>query len=195
MLLRRPSPEQVALRKKEIAKRYARKASKAFNKKPRTIAAIRAAELTRLFDRRFGRMQIPETDDGVDCIRIMAHHLGALRDAKRRISDWIATCAPWLPLPERERLITEVEENRLRWSADKLAWKLGLTDELRTELRITTIGAIDCNEDQRKARRRRARAERDKLRRPNVPKTEPPWRFLGISRRKWYRLGKPRPNA
>lgn len=189
----RPSAEQVALRKREIAKRYARKASKSFNKKPRTTAALRLADLTRYLDDRFGKMTVPESDEGVEFARIVAHHLGGLTDAPRRISSWIATCAPWLPIPERERLISEVSENRLRWSADKLGWKLRLTDATRSRLGITTIGAIDCNRDQRKARRKAKQREYDRLRRPKVPKTTPPWLILGIARRTWYRRGKPRP--
>lgn len=189
----RPSPAQIALRKREIAKRYARKASKSFSKKPRTTAALRLRDLTRLLDDRFGKMTVPESDEGLECVRIVAHHLGGLTDAPRRITSWISVCAPWLPIPERERLISEVSENRLRWSADKLAWKLRLTDADRTRLHITTIGAIDCNSDQRKARRKAKQREYDRLRRPKVPKSAKPWTVLGISRAKWYRRGKPRP--
>jgi hypothetical protein len=194
-MFQRPTPDQVERRKREIAKRYARKASRSYTKKPRTDAALRARDLTKLYDDTFSRMFVPETDHGLECARIMAHHLGGLRDAQRRISDWLATCTPWMPLPERERLISEVSENRLRWTADKLGWKLKLTDATRTRLGITTIGAHDFSKDQRKARRRAKQREYDKLRRPKVPKTAKPWLILGISRRTWYRLGKPRPPA
>lgn len=61
----RPSPELIAQRKREIAKRYARKASKAFHKKPRTTAALRLRDLTRLLDDRFGKMHVPESDDEI----------------------------------------------------------------------------------------------------------------------------------
>lgn len=189
----RPSPTQIAMRKREIAKRYARKASRAFAKKPRTTAALRLADLTRYLDDRFGKMSVPESDEGLECTRIVAHHLGGLTDAPRRISLWISVCVPWLPIPERERLISEVREKRLRWSADKLGWKLRLTDATRTRLGITTIGAIDCNRDQRKARRKAKQREYDRLRRPKAPKAAKPWLVLGISRAHWYRLGKPRP--
>src|ERR1041385_8510781 len=74
----------------------------------------------------------------------------------------VQTCA--LPI-YRERLITEVVQCPLKWAADRLAWKLRLTDAKRTELKITTIGAIDCSKDQRQARRRKAKAAREKSRR------------------------------
>lgn len=189
----RPSPEQVAIRKAEIAKRYARKASKSFNAKPRTRAALRLADMTRYLDDRFGKMRIPESDEGLMLVRIMAHHMGHLKDSTRRISSWLLQCAPWLPISEQERLITEVCECPLRWTADKLGWKLKLTDATRSRLHITTIGAIDCNKEQRSARRSEKKREYDRLRRPKVPKTTKPWTVLGISRAKWYRIGRPRP--
>src|SRR6266403_3434187 len=98
----RPSPAQIAIRKREIAKRYARKASRSFAKKPRTMAALRMADLTKLFDHRFNKMQLPESDDAVMCARIMAHHIGALPDSARRISSWLMQCTPWLPMAEQE---------------------------------------------------------------------------------------------
>jgi hypothetical protein len=194
-MLQRPSPQQVALRKAEIAKRYARKASKSFVKKPRTQAALRLRDMTSYLDDRFGKMRLPDSDEGLMLVRIMAHHMGHLREGTRRISSWLMQCAPWLPIAEQERLISEVAECPLRWSADKLGWKLKLTDELRTRLGITTIGAIDCSKEQRLARRKARQREYDRLRRPKVPKATPPWTILGICRRTWYRLGKPRPPA
>lgn len=192
----RPSPELVALRKKEIAKRYERKASRYFKKKPRTQAALRLADISKVIADRFGpEMKIPESDANLDLVRIVCHHIGHLAHSDQRARDWLNICTPWLPIPERERLLSEIEENPLRWSADLLAWKLKLNDETRTRLGITTIGATDCSKEQRAERRKEKRREYDKLRRPKIPKTEPPWRILGISRRTWYRLGKPRPRT
>jgi hypothetical protein len=47
----------------------------------------------------------------------------------------------------------------LKWSADKLGWKLRLSDVDRTELKIRTIGAFDCSREQRAARRKAKQAE------------------------------------
>ena len=62
-------------------------------------------------------------------------------------------------------LIANAMGRPIHWSADKLAWTIGLRDEQRTKLKITTIGAIDCNKDQRQARRNARKAERERSRR------------------------------
>ena len=123
------------------------------------MAAIRVSELTRLIDGRYGAGVLPEQDGALEIARIMAHHLGALSDPPRRITSWLLERAPWVMGAERERLIGEVTSCPLKWSADKLAWKLRLTDADRTELKIRTIGAIDCSREQRAARRKARRNE------------------------------------
>jgi hypothetical protein len=61
--------------------------------------------------------------------------------------------APWLPAAEMARLADEAVAVRRRWTADKLAQRIGLTYADRQRLRITMIGAIDM-----------PKAERDRLR-------------------------------
>lgn len=188
MLNRRPSPTQVAALKYEIAQRYKRKSRKSWNRS-RGLAAIRLAEITRWLDDMFGHgVELEADDNSYALARIVAHHLGALPDAPRRITSWIAVYAPWISPRDRERLISEVLECPLKWSADKLAWKLRLDDATRTRLKIKTIGAIDLSKAQRKAKRKARRAERDRLRRPR--KRQPvgqPWATAGVSRATWYR--------
>lgn len=157
MVNRRPSPAQIAARKFEIARRYKRKAK--VGTRTRSMAAIRLAELTRWLDAATGSgVELEPSDWSTGIARIFAHHMGALPDAPRRIQAWIDRFTPWLGLASRERLISEVVNCPLKWSADKLAWKLGLTDANRSRLKITTIGAIDCSKDQRKERRKADRA-------------------------------------
>ena len=57
-------------------------------------------------------------------------------------------------------LIADIAAHPIRWRADKLAHRVGLTDATRTRLGITTIGAIDVTREERAARRR----ERDRIR-------------------------------
>jgi len=156
------------------------------------MAAIRLAELTRWLDDTFGQgVEIEPSDHGYMIVRIMAHHLGALPDAPRRITSWITVYAPWVSLRDRERLISEVAECPIRWSADKLAWKIRLSDAARTRLKIRTIGAFDCTKEQRKARAKAIRAERDAQRRPRKPTKPKPWTEAGISRATWFRRNHP----
>ncbi len=124
------------------------------------MAAIRISELTRWLDDMIGAgVELIPCQESADLARLFAHHMGGLPDAPRRITSWLGDRAPWLKGLDRERLISEVVSCPLKWSADKLGWKLRLTDAKRTELRITTIGAIDMSRDQRAARRKAKQAE------------------------------------
>lgn len=139
------------------------------------MAAIRLSELTRWLDDAFGQgVELEAGENSYLIVRLFAHHLGALPDTARRITRWTATYAPWISPRDLERLISEVMDCPIKWTADKLAWKIRLTDAKRTELKIKTIGAIDCNREQRELRRKAKRKERDaarylaKRRSPNI---------------------------
>jgi hypothetical protein len=160
----RPTPEQIKARRWEIKRRYATKAK--VGKRTRSMAAIRLSELTRWLDDTYGAGIELEPDATSETIlRVFAHHLGGLPDAPRRITAWCDRYTPWVSLRSLEVLISEVVACPIKWSADKLAWKLHLTDATRTRLKITTIGAIDCNAQQRAERRKRRNAEKEKARR------------------------------
>lgn len=161
---KRPSPELISARKWEIARRYDRKPN--VGKRTKSMAAIRLAELTRWLDDAYGRyVELEPSDESVRIVRIFAHHMGGLPDAPRRIMAWLGDHASWIRGADRERLISEVVSCPLKFSADTLAWKIRLTDAKRTELKIRTIGAIDCSKQQRAERRNRLKAEREKARR------------------------------
>lgn len=199
----RPPPALVALRKREIAKRYRQSAKAKGGKRPRSQAAWRVAELTRLFDHRFGPVLLPPNAAGELGAKVMAHHLGGLRDAPRRISDWFQTCTPWLGLASRERLIRDATEHPLRWRADRLAILLGVTAAERDLLDLRTIGACDQSREERAAIMRERKRTRDRARRLTKgaklraeyerwgASRRKPWLAHGISRAAWYRAGKP----
>lgn len=163
------------------------------------MAAIRASEMTRLYQRRYPLEQLPDTDEGVDLARLMLQHLNRLRDAPRRISRWLDRWCPWLDLASHERLLADAMAVQLRYRADKLAWKLRVTAAERQELGLRTIGAIDQTKDQRadaakERHRERARARRrTKGAKPraeyeaNSANRTRPWEAAGMSRRTWYR--------
>ena len=89
---------------------------------------------------------------------------------------------------------------RKRMSADRLARWLELTFEVRTALRITTIGSVDVPKRARKEiRRRKDRAYQERKRRARGVRPQfeslsatQPWRELGMSKRTWYRRNKER---
>lgn len=187
----RPSPAKLSALKFEIDQRYKRKASKSGKRnRSRGMAAIRLAELTRWLDDTFGQgVELDPGKQGYRITRIFGHHLGVFPDAPRRITVWCSTYAPWISPRDLERLIRECVEHPIKWTADKLAWKIGLKDATRSRLKIRTIGATDCDRSQRIARARARRAQRDALRRPR--KRQPvgkPWITQDISRASWYRL-------
>lgn len=164
MVIRRPSPEVIAARKWEIARRY--EAKPKVGKRSRSMAAIRLAELMRWLDDAYGAgAELEPSEQSILIARVFAHHLASLPDSARRIDAWFRVYSPWIELRDREYLIREATSQPLKWSADKLAWKIRLTDATRTRLKITTIGAIDCNREQRAKRRHDARIQRQRAKR------------------------------
>lgn len=164
MTIRRPTPELVAARHREISRRYARKSK--VGKRTRSMAAIRIAELSRWLAQEIGagtELEPSPWSEGI--ARIFVHHLVVLTDGNRRASEWLHDYCPWISTRSRESLISEANYCPLKYSADTLAWKIRLTDAKRTELKITTIGAIDVGKADRAARRKRLKAEREKRRR------------------------------
>ena len=158
MGFRRPPLDLVVARKWEIKRRYSRKSK--VGKRTRSMAAIRLAELTRWLHHTHSERELSPSDNSINICRLFAHHMGALPQSDRRIASWLDRYASWIDVPSRERLISEVVSCPLKFSADKLAWKIGLTDAVRTALKIRTIGAIDYTKEQRQARRKRQDAER-----------------------------------
>lgn len=130
------------------------------------MAAIRLAELTRWLHDTYGSgVELEAGRDALQIAEIFAHHMAALANAERRISQWLTFYAPSIPPLEQERLIGNATGKPIYWSADKLGWKIKLTDEQRSRLKIRTIGAIGITKEQRKQRDRQRRAEAERNRR------------------------------
>jgi hypothetical protein len=135
----------------------------------------------------------------------MACHIAMRPAADQRIPAWLSLWCPWMPHDEVQVFTAKIIAKPFRWRADKLAARLGLTEDERRRHRITTIGAIDLTKEQRKARRRlrdrllkearRRHAgakQRDDYEANSLMRTRP-WERVGMSRRSWYRAGKPQP--
>ncbi len=191
----------------EIALRYAWDArEKKRRGRPALMMKVRLRELERLFASRWGAA-LPDDDAGRDDLLIAAHHIAAIyRNPEEHIPAWIAKWAPWVSDAECAALVGKVAANPLKWTADKLAWRLRLTAAERTALKITTIGAIDLGKAAREKRRRQRNNAAKAARRreggavdrrsyegASTARAEP-WKALGMSRRTWYRKGKPQPH-
>ena len=158
------------------------------------IAAIRVAEIRRVYKDRYGET-LPDDDAGREDARILAHHLAQLRDPHRKVTSTLDTLAPWMRPDEVEAVLAKP----FRYGADKLAQRLNLTEADRRRLKVKTIGAVDMTREERKAasKRRKRAAEEQKRRKQGVKpraaylaeSTEraKPWEAEGISRATWYR--------
>jgi hypothetical protein len=170
------------------------------------MAALRIAELRRLYGHRYGHI-LPDDDAGRDDAMIMAHHLARRPgDARHRIEMFLQVSAPWMSTASVATMVGTAITNPMKWRADTLAARLRLTEAERTRLGIRTIGAIDLDKEERRQRRRdrdrqyqrqKRQAKGAKLRAEYVAMAlsrTKPWAALGVSRRTWYRQNK-RPTA
>lgn len=159
----RPPPKLSPKLKLWSTKRRRPARSAKVGKRNAAMAALRLADLTRWMDDVFGAgVELDPSTRSEDIVRIFVHHFPPLRDGTRRASEWMLTYAPWISRRDREAMISESAQCQIFLCADKLGWKLGLTDEQRTRLRITTIGAVGVSKEMRAARRRKAHAERQR---------------------------------
>ncbi len=128
-----------------------------------------ANELRLIF--RDGWGELDEDQHGRGLFAILLHtiaHTGGDVAAKMR-SAW-REFAPWLSEAEFERMADEAIKVRRRWTADKLAQRIGLTYADRQRLGITMIGAVDVPKAERDRRReaRKVEARRAKRRAAGV---------------------------
>lgn len=152
---------------------------------------LRVRQLERIITDHHGA-RLPDDDDGRDFLRVVAHHLAQVD--QHRIERWALKWLPEIAPDELEELIAQAGKG-WRWGADELAHEIGLDDAMRKRLKVTTIGAIDCDKVQRARRRKRKRKAADRVRRakagakPRAKSAENlmPWNAEGISRRTWYR--------
>lgn len=137
----------------EISRRYAwharqrRGGSKLA--RSQVFALVRMRELERIFQHRYVRF-LPDDDAGRDDLVLAAHQVAHLKgDAVAHILAWAQAWAPWMPQSEAREIAERVAAAPLRFTADKLAWRLRLSMVERTVLKITTIGAFDCSKSER----------------------------------------------
>jgi hypothetical protein len=167
------------------------------------MTRVRLRELERLFSSRYGKF-LPDSDDGRNALEIAAHHIAHMGpDAERHIRDWARVWAPWMPAKRLAQLTRSVLLRPAKFKADTVGSRLQVTPEEREALKLTTIGAVGQSPEIRRAFRkaRRRDAERRRRRRRGAKPREEyevtsltrtkPWEVLGMSRRTWYRRGRP----
>ena len=126
--------------------------------------------------------------------------IGAVMECARRVGRERFTPA------DAEAVLEEAASTPKQMKADELAKWLGVTYVERQKLGLTRIGAKDVGKRSRtilrKLRHRRAK-ERKRRERGTRPRSEyeanslsktKPWEQLGLSRARWYRIGRPAAN-
>lgn len=184
--------DERAARRAEIERRYAKPLKDCSDQ--RRIAVLRRRDLENLCR----ASDVPE-DGGLDWLDIAANHLAFIHskaDAKiAAILRWRARFTPMVEVGTATELAERIIADPRMPKADELAHRLGLTMARRTELGITTIGAIDCGKAKRAALRRKRNNAAKRARRAkagaaphamSVAKLKP-WMALGISRATYYR--------
>jgi hypothetical protein len=131
--------------------------------------ALRAKELRRLFDHRYGPVY-PDDDAAREDLALLLGQLSQLTTAPFAIDNLLDGAAPWLCADERELMKREATASFTWWTADELAQKVRLTMDQRMRLGIRTIGAIDFDAEARARRRKEMAAERARKSRQRAAK-------------------------
>jgi hypothetical protein len=192
----RPGADVVAFQKREIARRYRREPN---------YASFRLPELIRLFGHLWGS-ELPDDRKGRFALYIAFQTLRECRSLPDQVmTEFADQWAQWMDEDELMKLKDRVFDKPRRFKPDTLARRFGVTIALRDQLRLTTIGAIDCNRTQRLERRKVKRAKNSTARRRKAgaisreeyelgsAASTKPWEALGICKRTyyyWLKLGK-----
>ena len=149
----------------------ARSISRSYNARESIPMRRRIKELQIYARDRWKTALIPDTAEGSRLTTIILHHHAHFIEGAELADNFLATRTK-LGEPERVATITAAFRTKRLYKADELAALIGLTMAKRTQLGLTTIGAIDCSLAERKeqARLRRNASRRTKRRLVNQPK-------------------------
>ncbi len=169
---------------------------------------LRIANIDTIIRRRFGRF-LANDATGRRFAFAVANHLAdnskAEGAAVARFGGWARRWCPWMQTAEGEAMARKAFADPRRWTADGLAWSLGVTMAERTACEAWTIGAIDVSRAQREAARRARKRCAGKARRQAggaTPRADyeaasasrrKPWDYFKKSRSWWYANGRPDP--
>lgn len=151
-----PPPNSVRAKRHEVAVRYesARRARR--NGTASIVSRKRLRDLDRLFHHRYG---MPDDDSGREDLAVALDHLVLRPDAVLVLERWVRPRAPWVTDQELENMRDAAGRT---WTATDLGTHLGLTDDERTKLKITTIAPRDCTKLEWETIRAARKRERDR---------------------------------
>lgn len=172
-----------------------------------SVEIQRLREIERIIRHRFdGPVPDPDgTDDRDTCLDFV--RAAAFSLAGQDIASWCRVFAPWVTHADLVPIIASAAKRRRMMRADGIAGLLHVTMAERLALKLKTIGAADMTAAERKkfmkARKRDMDRKRDEQKRREAGakdrasyeassiSTAKPWEALNMSRRTWYRKGKP----
>jgi hypothetical protein len=151
-------PDNIRGKRHEVALRYnrARRGSDTTNN---LIGRKRLRDLGRFFHHRYRSLALPDDDSGREDLAVALDHIVWRSDCAVVLRTWIRSWAPWINDSERETMISTAGR---AWTATALGTHLGLTDEERTKLKITTIAPCGLTEAEWKEIRKSRKRQRDR---------------------------------
>jgi hypothetical protein len=126
--------------------------------------SVRIGEIKRVLRDFYGELE--NDKEGRALFAILLHSIVSIGSPARKLmrcQEERAEFAPWLSDDAFERMADQAIKRPRRWRADLLAQRLGVTDADRTRLKLHTIGATDCDKEERaRLRQERWNAKRRK---------------------------------
>jgi hypothetical protein len=123
------------------------------------IGRKRLRDLERFFHHRYGSLTLPDDDSGREDLAVALDHIVRRSDGPLLLRKWVASRAPWISDSQLEMMVIAAGRT---WTATALGTHLGLTDEERTELKITTIAPCGLTEAEWKEIRKSRKRQRDR---------------------------------
>src|SRR5262249_39930647 len=128
-----PPPNNVRAKRREVARHYERAQRKRGTNN--LINHKRLRDLVRFFHHRYGQLELPDDDSGRADLAVALDHIVRRPDAALVLGKWVRSWAPWITDSELETMRDAAGRT---WTATDLGTHLGLTDDERTSLKITT---------------------------------------------------------
>ena len=153
-----PPPNNVRGKRREVALRHDR-ARRRRDDTINFIGLMRLRDLVRLFHHRYGSLTLPDDDSGREDLAVALDHIVQRSDGALFLHRWVRSWAPWISESELETMVSAAGR---AWTATALGTHLGLTDEERTDLKITTIAPCGLTEAEWKEIRKSRKRQRDR---------------------------------
>jgi hypothetical protein len=102
---------------------------------------------------------LPDDDAGREDLAVALDHIVLRSDGALLLRRWVSLWAPWITDSELEMMVMKAGRT---WTATALGTHLGLTDEERTELEITTIAPCGLTEAEWKEIKKSRKRQRDR---------------------------------